>query len=104
MNEEERLKETLFKKATGYAVKEETIEYVLDDEGKEKIAKRKVSKKYIPPDASALRLLIERFFSSSDDFEKMTDEELEQEREEIIKMLKEEEKNAIKQNTGQKEV
>lgn len=98
MNEEERLKQTLFKKATGYAVKEETIEYVLDDEGKEKIAKRKVSKKYIPPDASALRLLIERFFSARDDFENMTDEELEREREEIIKILKEEEKNARQEN------
>ena len=99
MNEEGRLKETLFKKATGYAVKEETIEYVLDDDGKEKIAKRKVSKKYIPPDASALRLLIERFFSSRDDFEMMSDEELEKERNEIIRMLKEEEKNAIKKNS-----
>ena len=96
VNEEEKLKKTLFKKAVGYVVSEETVEYAINDEGKEVVTKRKVTKKYIPPDAAALRLLIERFFSSSyQDIDSMSDEELERERDEIIKMLKQEEKDAI---------
>lgn len=93
MDEEEKLKKTLYKKAMGYGVSEETVEYVRNDKGEEVVAKRKVSKKYIPPDASALRLLIEHFYSYKD-VESMSDEELEKEREQIINMLKEEEKNA----------
>ncbi len=99
MNEEEKLKKTLFKKAMGYGVSEETVEYVTDDSGKEVVSKRKVSKKYIPPDASALRLLIEHFYSqTSRQVESMTDEELEEERDKIIEMLKEEERNATKES------
>ena len=95
MDEEEKLKRALYKKAMGYGVSEETVEYVTNDKGEEVVSKRKVSKKYIPPDASALRLLIEHFYSNTyRDIESMSDEELEKERDEIIKMLKEEEKNA----------
>ena len=83
----------------GYGVSEETVEYVTDDSGKEVVSKRKVSKKYISPDASALRLLIEHFYSqNSRQVENMTDEELEEERDRIIQMLKEEEKNATKES------
>ncbi len=99
MDEEERLKKILLKKAMGYGIKEETVEYVRDDCGDEVIAKRKVSKKHVPPDVSALRLLIEHFYQNSfKDVTSMTDEELEKEREKIIELLKEEERNAIKKN------
>ena len=99
MNEEERLKKILLKKAMGYGVREETVEYVRDDGGDEIVSKRKVSKKHIPPDVSALRLLIEHFYQNSfNDVESMSDEELEKEREKIIKLLKEEEKNAFKKD------
>ena len=105
MDEEEKLKRILLKKAMGYGVKEETIEYVRDDCGGEVISKRKVSKKHVPPDVSALRLLIEHFYQNSfKDVESMTDEELENEREKIIELLKEEERNAIKKNGNDQSV
>ena len=105
MDEEEKIKKTLFRKATGYCTKEEVVEYTRDDQGGEIVAKRKVSKKHIPPDTTALRLLIEHFYSQAfKDVEKMTDEELKKEREKIIELLKEEERNAIKANREECEV
>lgn len=99
MDEEEKIKRTLFKKAMGYCTKEEVVEYTRDDQGSEVVAKRKVSKKHIPPDTTALRLLVEHFYSQTfKDVEKMSDEELKKEREKIIELLKEEERNAIKAN------
>lgn len=99
MDEEERLKRILLKKAMGYGVREETIEYVRDGEGDEIVSKRKVSKKHIPPDISALRLLMEHFYNQEfKDVESMSDEELAKERERIIELLKQEERNATEKN------
>lgn len=105
MDEEEKLKKALLRKALGYSVKEETIEYARDSEGEEVVSKRKVSKKYIPPDTTALRLLMEHFYGEEyKDVEDMSDEELLQERAKIIELLKEEEKNAIKKDEQDNEV
>ena len=103
MDEDEKLKHALLRKALGYSVKEETIEFSRDDAGEEVVSKRKVSKKHIPPDVTALKLLVEHFFSDSfENVENMTDEELQAEREKIIALLKEEERNALK-NSDNKE-
>ena len=97
VNEEESLKKALFKKAKGYSAKEETVEFSRGEDGKEIVSKRKISKKHYPPDTTALRLLIEHFYSNQfDDVSKMSDEELIAERDQIIELLKEEERNAIK--------
>jgi hypothetical protein len=97
VDEEEKLKKALLKKAMGYSAKEETVEFIRDDLGEEVVAKRKVSRKHYPPDISALRLLIEHFYSNNfEDISSMTDEELQRERKRIIELLKEEERNALK--------
>lgn len=100
VNEEEKLKKVLLRKATGYSAKEETVEYSRDKNGKEIVLKRKVSKKHYPPDVSALKLLIEQFYNDKfEDLSSLTDEELEEERQKIIELLKEDErKNADKKD------
>lgn len=87
-NKVEILKEVLYKKALGYEIEESTEEFVVDETNNEKLTKRKVTKKYVPPDISAAKILLETF-SDDVDYSKMTDEELEQERLNMIKCLSE---------------
>ena len=80
------LKDALYKKAVGYDVEETTEEYAIDEENNSKLVKRKVSKKHYPPDLSAAKTILE-MFSDEKDYSNMSDEELEQERKELIKYL-----------------
>jgi len=87
-NLKDKLNDALVKKAMGYSVEESVCEYgMCDDELK--LIKKKISKKYYPPDLSAINLLIGSVNKS--DFETMTDEELEQEKNRLLKLLKENE-------------
>lgn len=105
MDEDEKLKKALIRKALGYSVKEETVEFSRDDTGGEVVSKRKVSRKHIPPDISALKMLLEHFFTEEfKDVEEMTDEELQEEREKIIELLKEEERNALKNGDNEEQL
>lgn len=84
-NLNEKLNEALVKKAMGYSVKECVCEYgMCDDELK--LVKKKVSKKYYPPDISAINILIGN--NSKSDYESMTDEQLEQEKNRLLNLLK----------------
>ena len=55
------LKELLFKRALGFEVEEVSEEYS-DVDGKLVLSKKKVTKKYIPPDAVALKFLLTNQF------------------------------------------
>ena len=73
----------LIKKAVGYDDIEIQEEFTYDENG-EKLSKKKVIKKYISPDLSASKLLLEHFNSSiQDNYSNMTDEELDQEAERL---------------------
>ncbi|MCI5714378.1 MAG: hypothetical protein MR288_01985 [Firmicutes bacterium] len=85
MQLDDQLKEALIKKATGYTVKESVMEYGVE-EGEEKLLKKKVSTKYYPPDLSAINILLNE---KQVDIQSLTDDELELEKEKIIKLLKE---------------
>ena len=94
MNEEEKIKKALLKKALGYSADEVVCEYVLDDDGQEKLCKKKVTRKHFAPDISAVKLLLEQ---QDEDFDpsKLTDQELLNECERLLNLLKEEkDKNA----------
>ncbi len=80
------LKDALIKKALGYDATEVVEEYVSGEEGEIKLSKKKVTKKNIPPDLTALKILLEE-----EDFvlENMSDEELEKEKFRLLEMLKE---------------
>ena len=76
----------------GITSKEITTEYVVDEEtGQMRAVKQKINEKTIPPNVDLLKLLYLSSKQSEDDYEKMTDEELEKEKMRLIKELKEKE-------------
>lgn len=79
-------KKALIKKALGYDYKEVVEEYVSSDEGEVRLTKKKVTKKNVPPDITAIKLLLEDSVSVS----QMSDEELLIEKERLLKLLKNE--------------
>lgn len=81
----DKLKQTLIKKATGFKVEESVCEYgVQEDEVK--LLKKKVSTKYFPPDLSAISMLLN---TKETNLKNLSDLELEQEKERILELLKE---------------
>ena len=81
---DKKLTDSLYKKAVGYTATEQTTEYSPDGE----VVKRKVTSKHFPPDISALKAYLE-LISSGEDYESMTDEELEREKQRLLKELEE---------------
>ena len=88
---DKKLVDSLYKKAVGYTATEKTTEYSPDGE----VVKKKVVSKHFPPDISALKAYLE-LISSGEDYESMTDEELEREKERLLKKMEE-----IKDGTDQ---
>ena len=86
INNQSDFKKALIKKALGYDYKEVVEEYVSSDEGEIKLTKKKVTKKNVPPDITAIKLLLEDMPSISS----MSDEELLKEKERLLKLIKEE--------------
>ena len=85
--EEKQLKKALYRVATGYSVEEVTEEYGVED-GELKLLRRKEVRKEIPPDLKAVKLLLE---GESIDCRSLTDEQLEAEKQRLLKELKEKE-------------
>ncbi len=83
---DEQIKSVLIKKALGYDSTETVEEYVNGEEGEIKLSKRKVTVKAVPPDMAALKMLMDDGALSVD---KMTDEELETEKQRLLATLKE---------------
>ena len=89
---EDKLLKSLLKKAIGYNVSEISEEYNVDGDGNEVLSKRKVTKKYVPPDITALRAYLE--LSERDAvYENMSDEKLMEIRDGLVKKLNESNKN-----------
>ena len=82
---EQEIREAIIKVALGYSLEEVTEEYGVEN-GQLKLVKRKETKKDIPPDLKAVKLLME-----DKDYSVLSDEELEQEKQKLLKKLKEEE-------------
>lgn len=83
-----KISKALAKKAVGYDAKEIVEEYQ-DDEGTLRLTKKKITKKHIPPDTQAARIVLESMENKS--VSSMTDEQLNAEKERIINLLKENE-------------
>ena len=80
----------------GMTTRETTTEYAPDDNGELKIVKQKVSEKTIPPNVDIIKLVYQSSMDKKIDYEKMTDEELEQEKQRLLKELKEKENDSGK--------
>ena len=80
------VKDALYKRAIGYEATEITEEYVGDDDGGVRMVKKKVVSKNVPPDVSAVKLLVE--LDGEEDLKNLSDEELEKEKIRLLELLK----------------
>ena len=80
------LEQALIKKALGYDATEVVEEYVGDDDGEVKLSKKKVTTKNVPPDMTALKILLDSHHKEVCD---MTDQELYDEKLRLLCLLKE---------------
>ena len=83
MQNDDSLEQALKKGAVGFDTSETVEEFAVQD-GELKLIKRKVTRRDIPPDIKAVKMLLD---GRRDD--ELSDEELAAEREKLIKMLKE---------------
>lgn len=89
------IEDALLKRALGYDVTEVVEEYSQSEDDL-KMTKRKVTSKNVPPDISAAKLLLEIYGRVDKDISALTDEELEAEKERLLKLLKESENDDSK--------
>lgn len=80
----EELECALIKKALGYDCTETVEEYAGDEQGEVRLLKKKVTIKNVPPDMTALKILLDERQKNVCD---MTDEQLEQEKARLIKLI-----------------
>ncbi len=85
---EEEVKAALRRRALGFETDEVVEEYGFN-EGEAVLLKRKISKKIVPPDIQAAKMLMEE----QGTLRTMTDEQLAAEKERLLRLLTEEEKH-----------
>lgn len=83
-----KLNKALIKRALGYMNREVTEEFSSDN-GKMKLIKKKITKKKVPPDITAVKVLLDIYSDQDLDVSNMTDEELLLERDKLLEKLKE---------------
>ena len=91
---DEQIVKALLKKAIGYTYDEVQEEYTITEDGESVLTKKKIVKKYCPPDSTALKTYLE--LSPEKSYENMTDEELETERVRLLQELKKQEQTKVK--------
>lgn len=80
----EEIREALLRRALGYETDEVVEEYGFS-EGEAVLVRRKVTKKIVPPDVTAAKMLLE----SEKPLRAYSDEELAREKERLLKLLRE---------------
>ena len=86
-----QIEQALLKKAIGFDA-QETVEEFSESEGEMKLLKRNVTLKSVPPDVSAVKLLLD-IRGDEVDLLSLSDEDLEKEKVRLMKILKEKKKN-----------
>ena len=86
-NLEKEITNALYKKAFGYDTNEVVEEFVLDEGGDYKLSKRKVTKKHISPDLSAVKMLLDKLETKTEVYSDMTEEELMREKLRLLEIL-----------------
>ena len=84
----EKLDDALFNRAIGFTKDEITEEYSMVED-KLTLVKKKMNSKYYPPELKAIELLMEKYNLNNDDmYNEFNLQQLEQEREKLMQMLK----------------
>ena len=87
---QKNIEKALYKSAVGYSHNEVVEEYYPQEDGSMKLSKKKVTKKVVSPDITAAKVLLEHFSKTEGRLlENMSDEELEKEKQRLLKLLKE---------------
>ena len=84
----EKIQKALLKRALGYDSSETVEEYAKDGEDMT-IIRKKVTKKNVPPDISAVKMLLENLSDSPNSLSSFSEEELEKEKLRLLALLKE---------------
>ena len=87
----QKIEKALVKRAIGYDTME-TIEEFSEGEDEMRLTKRKVTTKSVPPDISAAKLLFD-MQSSGEDISELSDKQLEEEKQRLLKLLEVKPKN-----------
>lgn len=82
----DELKSAIIKKAKGFNTSE-TVEEYQGEEGGLVLTKKKVTKKFVPPDTQAAKMLLD--MGSEKSLSELSDEELEEEKIRLLKLIKE---------------
>ncbi len=77
---------SLLRRAKGYRYNEVQEEYSVKEDGEFVLTKKKIIKKYCPPDASALKTYMD--IAGEQSAASMSDEELENEKKKLIEKIK----------------
>lgn len=83
---DEDLMKSLLKRAKGYRYNEVQEEYSVKEDGEFVLTKKKIVRKYCPPDSSALKTYMD--ISAHNDTASWSDEELEKEKKKLIDKIK----------------
>lgn len=81
ISDDDNIKRALIKCATGLSASETVEEFTVEN-GELKLVKKKITKREIPPDIKAVKMLL-------DGRDELSDEELEAEKQKLLNMLKE---------------
>ncbi len=81
---DKEVKAALVKKALGFDATEIVEEYVSDEQGDIRLSRKKVTTKNVPPDVTALKMLLE---DDGTPVSQMTDDELEKEKTRLLELL-----------------
>lgn len=84
--EKEQIVNALRKKAIGFNHDEIVEEYVCTEDGEIKLSKRKITKKFIPPDIPAVKILLGQFEKQSN-LSLLTDQQLKEEKKRLLEEL-----------------
>lgn len=86
--EDVEIEKALIKKAVGFQVEEVIEEFAVDENGNQVLTKRKKTTKNVPPDVSAIKILLSYYDEKTfDELNAMTDDELRHQRDLLLQML-----------------
>lgn len=86
-DKQEEINSALISKAVGCTTSEVVEEYAINNEdGNLQLVKKKVTTKKMPPDIAAAKTLLE-FYGEGNAYENLTDEELQKEKQRLLKLL-----------------
>ena len=93
---DKKTKEAIISLVSGLTTKEEINEYVFDEDDKKmKLVKQKIKTNTLPPNTDIIKFLFLKR-DSENDFSGYTNEELEMEKQKLLKQLKEKEDDSWK--------